>query len=319
MAKAPEPILAGVDVSKATLAIAQRTGTLTVDNDTRPIRQWLRTLPKGSSVALEATGCYHRLLARLAHQAGCRVFVINGFKLSRYRDSIGGRAKTDATDARLILRYLTHELDQLTPWCPPPKAYERLQGLLRRRTSLVQARVALKQSLEGLSELNAVASKVDSQLRDVETLLEQSMREGLKAEGLWTEVKRCQAVEGIGPLTAMALVNVFQRGAFRSSDAFIAFLGLDVRVKESGSYSGRRKLSKKGDPALRRLLHTAAMTASRQAGWREYYQSLLARGLKTIQALVIIARKLARISFALMKNRTEYRGFNGDSSSCEAT
>lgn len=311
MAKRVEPILVGVDVSKADLAIAQNSGTdtLTVDNAARAIRQWLRCLPDGSSIALEATGHYHRLLARLAHQAGHQVFLLDGFKLSRYRDSIGGRAKTDASDARLILRYLTHEHDQLTPWTPPPAAYEQLQGLLRRRTVLVQARVSLKQSFGDLPELKAVAKKLDRQLRQLEALLEKRMRECLREEKLDGEVARCQAVEGIGPLTAMALVNVFRRGAFRNSDAFIAFLGLDVRVKESGAYSGRRKLTKKGDPALRRLLHNAAMAASRMAGWKDYYRSLLARGLKTTQALVIIARKLARIAFALMKNQSEYRGF----------
>ncbi|MPQ84684.1 hypothetical protein F0170_12265 [Pseudomonas sp. MAFF 730085] len=33
----------------------------------------------------------------------------------------------------------------------------------------------------------------------------------------------------------------------------------------------------------------------------------MARGLKTTQALVIIARKLARIAFSLMKNLSEYQ------------
>lgn len=35
------------------------------------------------------------------------------------------------------------------------------------------------------------------------------------------------------------------------------------------------------------------------------YQRYLNRGLKATQALVILARKLARIAFALMKNQTE--------------
>ena len=310
MAKPVEPILVGVDVSKANLAIALSTGTLTIDNATRSIHHWLRSLPDSSSIALEATGHYHRLLARLAYQAGHKVFLLDGFKLSRYRDSIGGRAKTDASDAALILRYLIHEYDQLTPWTPPPEAYERLQGLLHRRTALVKARVSLTQSLGDVPELKATARKLDRHLRKLEALLTKRMRDCLRDANLEQEVMRCQAVEGIGPLTAMALVNAFQRGAFRSSDAFIAFLGLDVRVKESGAFKGRRKLTKKGDPALRRLLHNAAMAASRMAGWKEYYQALLARGLKTTEAFVIIARKLARIAFALMKNQSEYRGFN---------
>lgn len=40
---------------------------------------------------------------------------------------------------------------------------------------------------------------------------------------------------------------------------------------------------------------------------KPYYQSYLTRGLKGTQALVILARKLARVMFALMKNQSEYR------------
>ena len=35
-------------------------------------------------------------------------------------------------------------------------------------------------------------------------------------------------------------------------------MGMDVRVRESGQWRGRRKLTKKGDPEIRRLLFNAA-------------------------------------------------------------
>jgi len=111
----------------------------------------------------------------------------------------------------------------------------------------------------------------------------------------------------VGELTATALVMAFLRGDFQRSDAYVAFLGLDVRVRDSGKQRGRRKLTKKGDPEIRRLLHNAAMAASRQPTWKDTYQRYRARGLKTTQALVILARKLARIAFSLMKHQTEYR------------
>jgi len=98
----------------------------------------------------------------------------------------------------------------------------------------------------------------------------------------------------------------FHRGKFRSSDAFIAFLGLDVRVRDSGTCRGRRRLTKKGDPELRRLLFLAAMQAKRQPAWASYYQRFIKRGLAPIQALNVLARKLARVAFSLMQNRTDY-------------
>ena len=119
-------------------------------------------------------------------------------------------------------------------------------------------------------------------------------------------MQRCKALEGVGDLTAYALVMAFLRGDFRNSDAFVAFLGMDVHVKDSGTRTGKRKLTKKGDSETRRLLYCAAMAARGSARWAGVYQGYLDRGLAKTQALVILARKLVRIAFALMKNRTDY-------------
>jgi transposase len=97
------------------------------------------------------------------------------------------------------------------------------------------------------------------------------------------------------------------RGHFANGDAFIAFLGMDLRAKDSGKKNSPRHLSKKGDTELRRLAHNAAMAACRSATWKPYYESYLVRGLAKTQALVILARKLCRVAFALMKNQSEYQ------------
>lgn len=47
---------------------------------------------------------------------------------------------------------------------------------------------------------------------------------------------------------------------------YLAFMGMDVRVRESGQWRGRRKLTKKGDPEVRRLLFNAAMRCTRSRG-----------------------------------------------------
>jgi transposase len=67
------------------------------------------------------------------------------------------------------------------------------------------------------------------------------------------------SIAGAGPLTAVSMMACFHSREFRHADAFIAFLGMDVRVRESGQFRGRRTLTKRGDPKLRRLLFTAAM------------------------------------------------------------
>jgi transposase len=308
MAKAVKTISVGVDVSRAELWICRQDTpeVQTLPNKPSAIRHWLRSLPGPVQLAVEATNTYHVPLVEEAHRLGHTVYLVDGFRLSRYRDSVGGRAKTDRSDAELLLRYLEREGRDLRPWGPPPTGYVALSRLLHRRATLVQARQRLRQSLADMPELKAASRTLFKELAQLDRLMQRRMGELLKQAGREADARRCQAIEGIGPLTSAALANTFQRGAFSTSDAFIAFLGLDVRVRDSGTRRGRRCLTKQGDAELRRLLYTAAMAARRTARWQPFYQRYLNRGLKPIQALVILARKLARIAFALMKSQTQY-------------
>ncbi len=128
-------------------------------------------------------------------------------------------------------------------------------------------------------------------MQQLEALVEKTIKDYLKEAGLLGQLKRCLKVEGIGFLTGARLIAAFQRGDFRNADAFIAFLGMDLRVAKSGQKDGRRSLTKRGDPEARRLLHNAAMSASRTPAWKDFYAAQRARGFSTTQALVILARK----------------------------
>ena len=308
MAMRVEPIDVGIDVSKKTLAVApEGEKVVEIVNDAGSIRAWLKSLPQPARIGVEATGVYHVELVEQAHRAGHAVYVIDGYRLNRYRESIGGRAKTDASDARLLLRYLQREATDLRPWSPPPKGYRELQQLILRRARLIQSKTSLGQSLGGLTQLGPTRRALLRHIDQVDQLLKKRIRKVLRNQQWLQAARRIQAIEGIGDITAAALVMTFQRGAFGSSDAFIAFLGLDVRVRESGSYKGRRKLTKKGASELRRLLYMAAMTARRSPTWKAFYQRHLDRGLSKIQSLVALARKLARVAFAMLRNGSEYR------------
>lgn len=297
----------GVDVSKAQLSITTSDGAQTLANEPAAIRGWLKSLTGQAALAVEATNTFHLALVEQAYARGHVVYLVDGYRLSRYRDSIGGRAKTDRTDAELLLRYLQREGQDLRPWTPPPPGYRSVQRLLHRRATLVQLGVTVRQSLADVPELKHHARALLERLQRLEALIGRRIETLLREFDAAHDASRLRDIEGVGPLTAAALATAFRRGRFRSSDAFIAFLGLDVRVRDSGRYRGRRRLTKHGDPELRRLLYNAAMAAARSTRWQPFYQRYLCRGLKPTQVLVILARKLARIAFALMKTQSQYR------------
>ncbi|AEJ14399.1 IS110 family transposase [Pseudomonas putida] len=302
-------LIVGADVAKAELVIHHddRDEIIRLKNSKLEIRRWLKQQPLNTAIAVEATtNVYHLDLVELAHSLGFEVYVIDGFQLSNYRKSVGGRVKTDPSDARLLSRFLKNEGEDLRPWSPPPAVYGKLQSLLRRRAALVTARTAMTQSWANESLLKAAFETFVKSIDRLDQLIQKKIKEVLRDAGLQEQVARCQAVEGIGFLTAAALVMAFTRGEFKSSDSYIAFLGMDLRVSDSGQKNGRRRLTKRGCSEIRRLLHNAAMATSRSPAWKELYEQHRSSGKATTQALVILARKLARVAFALMKNQGDH-------------
>lgn len=296
----------GVDIAKDSVQIDGENLCLELPNTKRELNAWLKRLPARACFALEATSTFHLTFAHLAHALGHTVYLIDGYRLSCYREGIGGRAKTDVLDAQLLRRYLCHEKQALCPWTPPPAGYSEMLRLLSLRERCVSARVMIEQSMAGVDACRRELGETVRKMRALATLLGQRIE--ACARRYWAEqAARCRQIEGIGPITSAALAAIFQRGSFRNSDAFIAFIGLDVQARDSGTQRGRRKLSKRGNAEIRRLLYNAAMSAARSETWKPYYQRLLDRGLRKIQALVALSRKLARVAFTLMKNECDYQ------------
>ena len=295
----------GVDVSKAKL-VTVRYGAQTlveVDNRAEPIAAWLAGLPKGAVIAMEATGIYHRLLAYLAHAAHMRVSVLNPQTLKHYAQAINQRAKTDRCDAQLIARYAVHEQAKLRYWQPPPRAANRLSQLLERRHTVVGVRQTLAQSLSGLPMLKAARQSLLASLERTLQRLDILIRhETQRLPGAAALYERLQGIVGIGPVVAAQLVAMFSTLSFARASAFIAYTGLDPRPNDSGDHRGRRSLSKHGPPLLRCLLYNAGMAAANSRVFKPIYKQLRERGLQTTEAIVILARKLARIAFAIYKS-----------------
>ena len=267
------PTVVGVDVAKAEIVV-YREDLETIQivvNDRKTLGRWLKTLPAQSAIALEATSTYHLDTAELAHEMGHQVYMVDAYRLSHYRESIGQRAKTDPCDARLLARYLASEQGRLRVWSPPPQAYKVLKSLLRRRAELINLRVSITLSWSSEPLLkNELAQQLKS-FKQAEQSIQKLLQKVSKEAGITENIKRCKAIEGVGELTATGLATAFMRGHFVSSDAFIAFLGMDLRAKDSGKKTGTRRLSKKGDAEIRRLAHNAAMAACRSPTWKPFY------------------------------------------------
>jgi transposase len=278
-----------------------------IANERRTIVAWLRSVPCGSRLAMEATGEYHELLAELAHKAGLQVFVINPQDLRRYAQSIGRRGKTDRVDAEVIARYVAREHDELHTYVVPSKQQRALARLMRRRTKLVVLKGTLTQSLRGLpgvgAQLKQATAALDRLIAQVETLTQRALQQVPHAH---EAAQRIATICGFGPIGSTCLAHSFTRVSYANSDAAVAHTGLDPRPDDSGTRRGRRRLSKHGSSEIRRVMFNCARSASKTKLWRPYYQAQRAKGLSSTAATVILARKMIRVAFALFKHNQTF-------------
>jgi transposase len=299
----------GVDVCKAVLVVGQyeSEALIEIGNAPEPIGVWLANVRAGSVIAMEATGMYHQALAHFAHAAGMVVYVLNPQALKHYAQAIGQRAKTDRIDARMIARYAVHERAKLRSWQPPQPAADALGRLLVRRQALVSARQTLCQSLSGLPMLKAqrqiLLASFKRMIAGVDLLMHTELA---RVPEMATLHRRLMSIVGIGEVVAAQLVAALCTLRFTRADSFIAYTGLDPRPDDSGPRRGKRRLSKRGPALLRCLLYNAGMSAANSKLFKPLYAKLRARGFKSTEAIVILARKLARIAFALYKSEQTF-------------
>ena len=296
---------AGFDACKKELMMSFEGATAPIANERKDIRRRLRALPDETRIAVESTGRFHLKLVEEAVKLGLQVYVVNPKEFSFYRRSLSYRVKSDSVDAELLARFVENEHARLHLYVPPAPRYAFAHAMISYRATLVRARVAAAESFAALPDQMRRELLADP-LASLEAAIEELE---LRIHALMSQdeaYEKLRKVPGIGRLTAAALVCAFRRGIFASSDSFVAYLGLDLRVRESGRWKGRRSLSKRGDRTLRCLLYTAASAGVRTSAWKQFYERALLRGWKKIQSIVIVARKLARLAWSMMRHGSEF-------------
>jgi transposase len=90
---------------------------------------------------------------------------------------------------------------------------------------------------------------------------------------------------------------------FRSRRALLRYAGLNLRERQSGSYRGQTRLSKKGRPLLRKILGQTIFPVLRKAMLSgPYYHRKLQEGETRAKAKVAVMRKFLRMLHSLARS-----------------
>lgn len=116
------------------------------------------------------------------------------------------------------------------------------------------------------------------------------------------------SIKGIGIITVAGLIGEMgDFGQFHTISEVMKHAGLDLYEISSGKHKGKKRISKRGRHLLRKILFFAAINTVRKGGvMHEYYQRCLQRGMLRMKALIAIARKLLRIIFAVVRDRSVF-------------
>lgn len=291
----------GVDIAKQTLAICAPEFEMEIPNTRAAIAKWLKTLKGSCRIAMESTGIYGLLLARLAHEAGHEVFVVPPKWILDHARSAGARAKTDRVDARTIQRYIASPPRTLRPWKPMDPDLAALVELRRERRALAHDIARIRMRSAGRAELPEIQALI-KQMEACRESLDHRIKDALERRELWPIIR---SIPGFGLQGAAEVLPVMEHREFRSTDEACAFCGLDPAPRESGAFKGTRRISKKGDPALRTAFYMAAVAASNSRVFKPHYLKLKER-MKPKQALVALARKLVKILHALCRRKEKF-------------
>ena len=331
----------GVDVGKAELHGTWRDPETrrvrwqgVVPNTEAGIRQLLRRVPE-TAVVVEPTGRSGEVLIRAAQAAGREVLLATPRKARAFLWSEQPRAKTDRVDsAGLALYGLT---GRLRPYLLPSPAVDQVKQLLAARRGLSQSLTSLRQQRTALPLAADVLTPAITALEQQIAELDRQMKRALasapepppqralaaaaaadpavapapapQGHSLATAAAALAAIPGIGEVTAPALAACLIDKQFTHPDQFVAYVGLDLRVSQSGQRRGQFGLSKHGDAELRRLLFLAAMAAAhstRDTTFAERYAREQAKGLAKTAALNAVARKLAKVTWSIVTHGTQY-------------
>jgi transposase len=297
----------GIDVSKSSLDVAfgLEAGTRQFPNSPAGHRDLVRTLTRRqpARIVIEATGGYERAAMRLMSDAQLAAVRVNPRQVRDFARATGQLAKTDAIDARILVRFGSAVEPPERPL--PSKEQERLALLQTRRTQLIGLRTAELNRLEMTTDalitrtIKAVIKTLDKQISLIEAESAEVIAEHKQLERTYAVLT---SVPGVGPVTAAVLMGHMPELGTLSRQAVAALAGLAPFNKDSGAMRGQRHI-RGGRAPVRTALYMATLAAARcNPVIKEDFARLTAAGKPHKVAMAACMRKLLIILNALVRD-----------------
>lgn len=313
----------GIDVSKAKLDIClcselnqvQKLCVANTEKGYTELVAWLKDQSVSQApVLLESTGDYHIAVSMFLTKHAFLVYVCNPLVTAKYLRYALRKVKTDTVDALALAQLYFHphfELPQLFTRSVPSMMRQKQLSIIHLLETQIQA---MKQNLAQYEQTrNSLAAQECPQVEAIKlsiTTLEKrvfELKQSLATNITHQDKQRIARMKGVSPITAGLVLAHLEGKVFNNKKQLVAYVGLDISVRQSGQWVGRSKLTKRGNSHLRKLLWQVAWgLKTHDPVFQAYYQRLREAGRSYKESLVIIARKFLHILFAMMKYHQDY-------------
>lgn len=322
----PRLVSIGIDVAMETLMICKhyddgKNKIQEIQNNETSLKRFANQLSKinyTGKIIMESTGRHHMLSAVALSEQNLDVRVINPLLTKKYSTASIRKVKTDKRDSEVLA-----EIGIKESRLPNSFKMDRKALVLRKKMKLIYSISKHLQNLSACSRehrktlenlkcklspveqeiLNTIAL-LKKQKEQLETELENDIRQENENQ---IKIERYDSIPGVSPYVAALASLIFSDEYSQSAKQWIAFVGMDVSVAQSAKWTGKGRLTKRGNNYLRMRFFTSAWGAVRHNDhFKDYYDHLKRKHRKHREALIIIARKIIGIMFRINKNNEMY-------------
>jgi transposase len=196
--------------------------------------------------------------------------------------------------------------------------YTRFKNTIKRR---VNARFSTLEHLFERAEESARYHKTEAEIHllvdrlkalwaDYKRLTARRERLRAQIEAIGEKLVADRELPDFGHLKGITLFNITRLASqtgpltdFGSGRALLRYAGLNLRERQSGTYRGQTRLSKKGRPLLRKILGQTIFPVLRKAMlYGPYYHRKLQEGMIAAKAKVAVMRKFLCMLHSLVRS-----------------
>ena len=308
---------------RSEICVLDEQGNVTLRTSVRTERRWMRGIfTRAAAHVVIEVGPHSRWVGELLVELGHRVTVANPRRVKLISASDN---KTDRHDAELLARLGRSDVKLLAPVQHRAVKAQTDLAVAKARDVLVRTRTKLVNHVRGTvksfgerlptcaaesfarrtralvpADLKPALEPVYEMLGQLDVQIKEQDKHIERIAMRCSDVAAVSQISGVGALTGLAFVRTIEdKDRFTKSRMAGAFLGLRPRKNKSGNSDPQLRITKAGDPFVRRLLVNSANYILGPFGpdstLRRWGLQLAQRGGKNAKkrAKVAVARKLA--------------------------